>query len=97
MSNTDLYSIFCAHGRSHFESGHHANAEVLKFHSMADREEYLDRANSAAHGHIVAWSVTSDEAAKYVNLDCYALNERDEVYRTDTGIALFRYNARQIF
>ena len=47
--------------------------------------------------HSIAWSVTAEEAAQYVNLDCYALNECDEVYRTATGLALFHYNARQIF
>lgn len=96
FNSPDFYAIFCVNGRSYFDNGGRHESEVLKFHSMADREEYLDRSNSA-HGNIVAWSVTSDEAAQYVNLNCYSLNECDEVYRTATGLALFHYNARQIF
>ena len=101
MTNTvfnspDFYAIFCVNGRSYFYKGGRHESEVLKFHSIADREEYLDRSNSA-HGNLVAWAITDEEAAQYVNLDCYSLNNCDEVYRTATGLALFHYNARQIF
>lgn len=93
-----FYAIRCAHGRSHFNDGHRANSEVLKFRSMADREEYIYRVNAAHSACIdpVAWGCTAQEAAQYVRLDCYALNHREEVYRAATGLALFHYNAKKI-
>lgn len=104
MSNTefnspDFYAIYCVNGRSYFYRGGRHESEVLKFHSMADREEYIDRTNAAHSSQLdpVAWAVTAEEAAQYVNLDCYSLNNCDEVYRTATGLSLFHYNARQIF
>ena len=94
-----FYAVYCGCGRRHFYSGHHTAAEVLQFHSRGDREEAIDRINTAncAWDNPVVWVVTAKEAAQYVNLRAYSLNCHEEACYSLTGLVLCHYNTCQIF